>query len=239
MIDLDGNIKFNPENVDKDKKIKSVKVMDDPQQVFYGHEFPKNHIALTFDDGPHHRYSEIVISILDAYNAKGSFFMMGSRAEKRQEIVKKVALAGNNIGSHSYNHPDLSKLSTDVAFANIIKGHNLMRDILSDIPESFHKIFRFPYGTTTSELQKKVSDAGFNTFFWNIDPRDWEIVNPREIKDAIVRVVKNRDKGSIILLHDYHIQTVFALPLLLEELSELEDITLVKLNNTFSAIEPI
>lgn len=232
-IDLDGNIKFNSKNINK--KIKNIKIIND-QKIFYGHEFPKNHIALTFDDGPHNHYTEFVINMLEAYDAKGSFFMMGKKVKKLPDVAKKVAEAGNNVGSHSFDHPDLSKISTDLAFENIINGHNIIKDILSDIPESFHNIFRFPYGATTPELQKKVSDAGFSTFFWNIDPRDWDNFNPIEIKDSIIKIIKRRNTGSILLLHDHLIQTAFALPLILEELSELEDITLLILNNQASPI---
>ena len=228
-IDEEGNISINAANRTTSGMLNKLEVSSEDNNVFYGHEFPKNHVVITLDDGPHNVYTRAIVYILEAYGAQGTFFFIGNKINARsKDVINIVAEYGNHIGSHSFNHQDLSRLPLDEGIDNINIGHSLVKDILVDVTGTFQNIFRFPYGKTTPELQQEVIDANMTTFFWNVDSRDWDIEDPEEIKDGVINSLKNKKRGSIILLHDVHIQTVFAMPLILEELLEM-DVTLIKL----------
>lgn len=69
----------------------------------------KKRVALTFDDGPDPNVTMRVLETLEKYDAKATFFMLGSRVEYYPEIAKNVQEAGHELGNHSWTHPDLSK----------------------------------------------------------------------------------------------------------------------------------
>ena len=197
-------------------------------KIVYGHELPLNHVALTFDDGPSEEYTELITQILDLYSAKATFFLIGNSANRYSEISQKIYSEGNSIGSHSLDHLNLANLEVEEGINNIVNGHNLVQQILNIDSDIFQKIFRFPYGATFKELQNQVVQSGFTTFFWNVDSEDWKITDPNLIKENVMGQFNMRKTGAIFLMHDIHIQTVFALPKILEELLE-RDVVLVKL----------
>ena len=70
-------------------------------------------IALTFDDGPDPKVTMQILETLNKYDAKATFFMLGSRVEYYPEIAKKVQEAGHELGNHTWNHPDLTKAGVE------------------------------------------------------------------------------------------------------------------------------
>ncbi len=79
-------------------------------------------VVLTFDDGPMPKKTEKILSILDEYEVKATFLMVGQMAKAHPELARKVVNAGHTIGSHTYRHADLQHLSFDAAIAEIEKG---------------------------------------------------------------------------------------------------------------------
>src|SRR5258706_6086879 len=66
-----------------------------------------NKVALTFDDGPNPFYTLKILDILDSYNIKGNFFILGKWAEKYPNIVQEIFTRGHLIGNHTYSHPSI------------------------------------------------------------------------------------------------------------------------------------
>ncbi|RLU33537.1 polysaccharide deacetylase family protein [Streptococcus iniae] len=168
----------------------------------------KKIVALTFDDGPNPVTTPQVLSILDKYHAKGTFFMLGSKISGNEDLVKKVKEAGHEIGNHSWDHPNLTKLSPDqVSFQ--IKNTNMAIEKVTGKAPIF---FRPPYGATNANVQSIVA---LTQVLWTVDTRDWENHNT----EAILANIKAQLRpGGIILMHDVHQTTVNALPTVLDYL---------------------
>ena len=81
--------------------------------VFYTGSNTIKEAALTFDDGPDNIFTPKILDILKQNNIKATFFIIGNRAKVYPEIVKRIVAEGHAIGNHSWDHPDLDKLSPD------------------------------------------------------------------------------------------------------------------------------
>lgn len=176
------------------------------------------YIALTFDDGPDHRQTMQILEVLDQYNAKATFFVVGERVEKYPEILQMQLNRGHEIGNHSYRHP---------SFRGLAKSK--MHDELNKTQEAIFQatgykasIFRPPggfYNETIINVSKQ-NDLKLILWSWHQDTKDW--TSPGVAK--IVRnVIKNVRSGNIILMHDYvanSTQTIEALKLILPELKK-------------------
>lgn len=153
-------------------------------------EHPK--IALTFDDGPHPVYTEELLDGLKKRKVMATFFLIGNNIEGNEEIVKRMAEEGHLIGSHTYNHVQLNKLSESKAKEEILKGCNKIYETTGVCPS----FVRPPFGEWKKNLDFYVTML---PVFWNVDSLDWKLQNTEKI---VKRVVKDVKEGDIILMHD-------------------------------------
>lgn len=156
-------------------------------------------IALTFDDGPG-GYTEMLLDGLSENNAKATFFVIGSRAEKNPDIVMRAADEGHLIGNHTYSHPRLTFKSPAEAKDDVDKCSEVIKSIIGTKPF----FLRVPYGDVTAYQLKYL-----NTFFvnWSDNTFDWD----EKSEDVIYeRIMKKAEDGAIILLHDTNEATVKA-----------------------------
>jgi peptidoglycan/xylan/chitin deacetylase (PgdA/CDA1 family) len=173
---------------------------------------PRGSIALTFDDGPHPSRTKRLLDILDSFSAKATFFMMGKNASAYPESAKEVSLRGHSVGSHSWDHTDQSKKTTDGALENIWKGHRAVEESAVDRVFAF---YRFPYGAMTKAQRQAVKDAKLANFFWNMDTLDWKIKNPSELVRYSLEQADKAGSRGIMLFHDIQEQTIQAMPFIL------------------------
>jgi peptidoglycan/xylan/chitin deacetylase (PgdA/CDA1 family) len=170
------------------------------------------YIAITFDDGPNPETTPKLLKILEARNIKATFFMLGTNAAAYPDVVRAVAAGGNEIGNHSWNHPQLPKLTLAAADKQI-------EDTSAAIEASTGKkplYLRPPYGAMTPTLQQHlVQKYGITMIFWSVDPLDWKIRDAQSIYDQVMKQVR---PGAIILAHDIHATTVAAMPRVLDAL---------------------
>lgn len=153
-------------------------------------EHPK--IALTFDDGPHPVYTEELLDGLKKRKVMATFFLIGNNIEGNEEVVKRMAEEGHLIGSHTYNHVQLNKLSESKAKEEILKGCNKIYETTGVCPS----FVRPPFGEWKKNLDFYVTML---PVFWNVDSLDWKLQNTEKI---VKRVVKDVKEGDIILMHD-------------------------------------
>lgn len=149
-------------------------------------------LALTFDDGPHSRYTKKLLDGLRERKIKASFFLVGENIPGNEEVVRQMAEDGHFIGVHCYSHVDLTKKSAEESCKDILKTAELIENITGARPE----YIRPPYGKWNDELEECVEML---PVFWDIDTRDWESQNSRKI---VNHICKNAGKHHIILLHD-------------------------------------
>ncbi|WP_371869751.1 polysaccharide deacetylase family protein [Telluria antibiotica] len=195
----------------------------DEDEIF-GKGLPKKTIVLTFDDGPHRRYSEEIAAILKQYDAPAVFFSIGrnlgtldahgaAQLNAGAEVSRKLKAAGYVLANHSFTHAQLSKESGDSLKAEIFDTDKLLKAV--DPQRS--SLFRFPYGARNKEGMHLLADAHLKSVMWNIDSLDWADPVPTSIADRVLRAVDKEGRG-IILFHDIHERTVKALPAILDRL---------------------
>lgn len=156
----------------------------------------QNVIAFTFDDGPHPEYTPRLIDILNKYNAKATFFMVGEFAEHYPEVVKYAAFSGHVIANHTWNHPAVP----------VITRRERVRQILAceqTLYPYINKLFRPPYGFQTIPSYVDARILGYQIVTWTKSVEDWLDHDADRLAKNITQVLK---PGHIILMHDvlYH-----------------------------------
>lgn len=157
----------------------------------------KKQVALSFDAAWGAEDSIRILDILDKYNIKVTFFMTGGWVEKYPDVVKEIQARGHDLGNHSENHKEMSKLSVEQNREEIQKVHDKVKELTGY--EMF--LFRPPYGDYDSELIRTVYDMGYYPIQWSVDSLDWKDYGT----DAIIKRVvdnKNLGDGAIILCHN-------------------------------------
>jgi peptidoglycan/xylan/chitin deacetylase (PgdA/CDA1 family) len=158
-------------------------------------------IALTFDDGPHSVVTPKVLDVLAREQVPATFFVVGSRVAGREYLVQRAYRDGHEIGNHSWNHASFTKLSAAAVQTQLDWTQQaIMR---AGVPEPH--LFRPPYGAIDARV---MAHADLTVVGWNIDPADWHYKNAAKVTKGIVKQAK---PGGIILLHDTHITTAYAL----------------------------
>lgn len=164
-------------------------------------------IALTFDDGPNHNTNR-VLDILEKYNVKGTFFLLGTNIKGNEKIIERMNDLDMEIGNHMYSHKLLTKLENAKITSEIEQVDNLIFDVIDEKPT----LIRPSYGTVNKRI-KKIIDRPIIT--WNVDTLDWKYHNSKRIAN---RVLKDIDDGDIILMHDIYRATANSLEIIIPKL---------------------
>ena len=167
-------------------------------------------VALTFDDGPGPRTKEL-LDALQKYNAHATFFMLGQKVPSYADQVKRMKELGCELGNHSYDHADLSKMDEEGVQSEISRTNENIRQATGQEAS----LLRPPYGAISSTMK---TVAGMPMMLWNIDTLDWKTRDVQKTIDAVMGSVKD---GDVILMHDIHTESVDAalelIPKLLDE----------------------
>ncbi len=166
-------------------------------------------LALTFDDGPGAHTGEL-LDLLKQYGAKATFFLQGVNIEQYGgDAIVRMAAEGHLIGNHSYDHPNMLKLSAEDAAVQFQKTDELIAQYNNGIGAA---VVRFPFGNRNSELE---AIAARPCFMWDVDTLDWDSKNAQKVIQAVMSDVS---AGQIILMHDTYKSTVEACQTLVPEL---------------------
>ena len=171
----------------------------------------KKYIALTFDDGPHHTLTPEILTILRNEGAKGTFFVVGNRAETYPDLVSQISAEGHDVGNHTWNHISLSKNATETGLKSLQKTN----DLITGITGKRCNLVRPPYGATSARVRAMLQENGWHQILWDSDSRDWQNKNPDVI---LYRVMKSLEPGGIVLFHDIHPGAAKMLPTLIRAL---------------------
>lgn len=156
-------------------------------------------IAITFDDGPG-KFTMQLLEQLEKYNARATFFMVGTNVSRFPETVKKMKEIGCELGNHTTNHARLTELDV----AGIQSEINVTNQAIQNIVGESATLVRPPYGAYNEVVQ---SVAGAPLAMWSVDTLDWETKNALQVRDYVLGTAQD---GDIILLHDIHETTVQA-----------------------------
>ncbi|WZL72571.1 polysaccharide deacetylase family protein [Clostridiaceae bacterium 35-E11] len=174
---------------------------------------------VTFDDGPT-KYTENILKILNEYNCKATFFMLGDRIQRHKNIVKEVSKQGNAIGLHGVTH-DIKAIYKSPS--NVVSEMNQCNYSLQQATGKRSNLIRVPYGSKpymTRKYRNAIEKAGYKMWDWNVDSKDSlkQNIRPILIVENVKQQVK-KQKTPVILLHERQ-STVEALPKILKYLKE-------------------
>ena len=155
-------------------------------------------IAVTFDDGPS-QYTSTLLDGLKQRGAKATFFMQGINAASYPAVVKRAWLEGHQVCSHSYNHPQLTTLSSADVRSQLTRTDSILDNAIG-LDMSY--MLRPPYG---SYNQNVLNIAGVPCLYWSVDTLDWKSRNADSVYNEFLRSARD---GSIVLLHDIYSTSV-------------------------------
>ncbi|KMY33830.1 oligosaccharide deacetylase [Lysinibacillus xylanilyticus] len=173
-------------------------------------------IALTFDDGPHPKYTAAILDLLAKYDAKATFFIIGKNAEKYPDLVLRSYSEGHELANHTYSHP--FKASVAELHAQLRKTKEIIYGITGFSPV----LFRPVGGNYNDQMINAAVKDGYKVVMWSWhqDTQDWKQPGVNKI---VQKVMKGSKPGDVILFHDGggdRMQTIKALEEILPELKK-------------------
>ncbi len=181
----------------------------------YSVDTTEKKIALSFDAAWGNEDTAEILSILAKHNVHVTFFMTGGWVESYPDDVKAIANAGHDLGNHSENHKEMSKLTNSEIESELMSVHNKVKELTG----KEMCLFRPPYGDYDNDLIKTASSLNYYTIQWSVDSLDWKNYGV----DSVIKTVcehKNLGNGAIILCHNGAKYTAQALDTMLTKLKE-------------------
>lgn len=157
-------------------------------------------VAFTFDDGPRAESTGKILDVLEKYDSRATFFLVGNRIDDYQDVVRREYELGCDVANHSYSHAKFSELKPEKIERQIENTNNKLKKILG-VGAS---LVRTPYGETSSKVLKNVN---YPVILWDIDTLDWK---SRNSKKVVRKILNNVSDGDIILMHDIYDSTADA-----------------------------
>lgn len=148
--------------------------------------------ALTFDDGPHPEFTPRLLDILERYQARATFFMVGEVAQRYPDLVQRVAKAGHAIGNHTWDHPSMPLIGGR-------ERRTQIRACARAVAPYGSRLFRPPYGNQNLASRLDALWLGYEVVTWNLHAEDWLDHEAEWMADRLIKQIR---PGSIILLHD-------------------------------------
>lgn len=213
-----GNtIKKQVKNMEIDLSSSSVVLDKNIKDVLYNYDYDlysnklidrnKPMVALTFDDGPNANTSR-VLDILEKYNVKATFFVLGTNIEGYEDTILRMKELGMEIGNHMYSHKLMTRLTEEEITLEIKKVDDLVFDIINRYPS----LIRPSYGTSNKRMLKIIDRP---VIIWDIDTLDWKYHNSTRISNKILDKVSD---GDIVLMHDIYSATANSLEITIPKL---------------------
>lgn len=195
------------------------------EREVFGDKLPPKTVLLTFDDGPHARYTDEILEILKRYNAPAVFFQLGQNLGKvdatgkplpgnGSAIAKRVLAAGHQLANHSFTHGLMSKFE----LVKVKEEAANTEALLDAAGRNGDALFRFPYGARNDGALTTIEALKLRSMMWNVDSLDWSDPIPKSIAARVMAELDKQQRG-IVLFHDIHARTVQALPLVLDQLA--------------------
>lgn len=162
---------------------------------FYKGPSTEKKVALTFDDGPHSKQTNDILNILKEHNVSATFFLLGNNIQGKNDIIQRIVNEGHVLGNHTWNHPNITRISEDE-----------LENEIQRLEQSIFKITGFrtvlmrpPFGFVSDKNMLKLEELDYKVIKWSADSFDWDAKSPDEI---LINVLPNLRRGGIVLLHD-------------------------------------
>ena len=172
-------------------------------------ETPSKYVALTFDDGPRRSTTARLLDGLQERGTSATFFLIGQQIPGNEDLVRRMAAEGHQVGNHTYGHVKLAGADSQTILTEISKTDALLREVLEE-DESYW--LRPPYGLVDAQSAALVKVPMIR---WSVDPEDWKVLNADK---EVASVLKQVQPGDIILMHDFYPASVDAALRIIDQL---------------------
>lgn len=189
----------------------SVLFRSDKQLPIYSVDTKEKKIAISFDAAYGDQYTQQILDILDEYNVKTTFFLVGFWIDKYEEALKEIHRRGHEIGNHSTTHPQMSKLTVEEIKEELNNTGEKIRAVTGKEPI----LFRPPFGDYNNKVISTAQQLGYYSIQWDVDSLDWKEFGVESVVD---RVLKKSGNGSIVLFHNNAKYVTDFLPIVLDRL---------------------
>jgi peptidoglycan-N-acetylglucosamine deacetylase len=153
-------------------------------------------VSLTIDDGPDPYFTPRILEILDYYQVKATFFLVGEKAQRYPDLVRQILEKGHTVGAHSQHHSLSWKMSPWMTWREWQQNLTILEHLTCKKVDWI----RPPWGTFNLALYCWMIKSKKKAVLWNAQGQDWRVMRtPEEITS---RILNNIRQGSIILLHD-------------------------------------
>ena len=167
--------------------------------TYYAEDTDEKVIYLTFDCGYENGNTAPILDALKKHNANAAFFVVGNFISTSPDLIKRMHEEGHTVGNHTYNHPDMSKISTKEAFEKELKD---VEDAYKEITgEEMTRYYRPPQGKYSTENLQMAKDMGYHTFFWSLAYVDWYQDKQPSREEAFDKLLGRIHPGAVVLLH--------------------------------------
>lgn len=153
-------------------------------------------VYLTFDDGPTPNVTDFVLSELEKFEAKATFFCIGENIKAHPNLFEKILNYGHQIGNHTFNHLNGWKTDNEVYLENSLR----CEIEIGKLTTNEIKLFRPPYGKIKIAQSKKLIEKGYKIIMWDVLSADFDTKISKE--KCFKNVIENVQSGSIIVFHD-------------------------------------
>ncbi len=153
-------------------------------------------LALTFDDGPVAGTADL-LDVLRSRGVHATFFVVGRNARAHPGLLRRMVRDGHDIGNHSLDHADLSRLGASAVRRELAETNRIVRRATGHTPT----LVRPPYGATDATVASVSRRLGMALVTWDVDPRDWRDRTTATVRS---RVLAAAHPGAIVLAHDIY-----------------------------------
>jgi peptidoglycan-N-acetylmuramic acid deacetylase len=156
-------------------------------------------IYLTFDAGYENGYTSAILDALKKHNVHATFFLVGNYVVTSPDLVKRMVKEGHNVANHTFNHPNMSCISTKEDFSKELGD---LEAVFEDATgEQMKKYYRPPQGKFSINNLKMAKELGYKTFFWSLAYVDWYNDKQPSREEAFKKLLGRIHPGAIVLLH--------------------------------------
>jgi peptidoglycan/xylan/chitin deacetylase (PgdA/CDA1 family) len=171
-------------------------------------------VALSVDDGPDPRFTPALLGILEWERVPATFFVVGRNVALYPDLLRREVEDGNEIGNHTFSHPELASLSREALRTEMAQGEAAVASVTGLHP----LLFRPPKGYLDRAGLETAAAAGYRVVLWSVAVEHHDLLTPEALASRVVRLV---EPGAIILLHDGRLdrtRSIEALPLIIRGL---------------------
>jgi len=156
-------------------------------------------LYLTFDAGYENGSTEKILDVLKVQQVPAAFFLVGNYIEKNADLVRRMAEEGHIVGNHTMHHYDMSKLTTQEAFAKELQDlETLYKETTG---REMPKFYRPPQGLYSAENLRMAQELGYKTVFWSLAYVDWNNDAQPTREEALAKLLPRTHPGAVVLLH--------------------------------------